>query len=247
MHADWNTDDLISFCSSRESKRLEDFLAVQSGPSDHVSFSVNNGWKHSSIKLSIPADGHQTSEDLAPTFNVPGLAHRSLRAVIEGILQSPAAESFTLHPYKAYWRPSPNSAPEQIFTETFTADFFIDEYMKVRQMPEIDGIENVIFGISIWSDSTHLTNFGKASLWPIYLYPTNQLKDIRGKPTCFSESHIAYIPPIPDEFQDWYTETFGVPASAEILRFLRRELFMAVWLCLLDPNFMDAYLHGILS
>ena len=48
----------------------------------------------------------------------------------------------------------------------------------------------------LWSDSTHLTSFGNASLWPIYLYLGNQSKYTRGKPTSFARHHMAYIPKV---------------------------------------------------
>jgi hypothetical protein len=34
-------------------------------------------------------------------------------------------------------------------------------------------------------------------------------------------------------------------ATAEMLRHLRRELVHAVWLILMDEDFMHAYIHGI--
>ncbi|KAG6827318.1 hypothetical protein H0H92_012339 [Tricholoma furcatifolium] len=240
---DWQVEDLRKFSAGTESRRLDHFMNQPSLP-----FSVKDGWKHSSIKISVPGDGVKfKSEEEAHVFEVPGLAHRSLREVIAGVLNSPAASTFVVHPFKPYWQPTPESEPQRIFTDTFTADLFHAEYEKVSRLEKIDGVENVVFGIALWSDSTHLTNFGKASLWPIYLYPVNQWKSIRGKPTSFSENHLAYIPSLPDTFQDWYISKFGIPASAEIMKFARREIMMAVWLCLLDPEFMDAYLNGMLN
>ncbi|KAG6906099.1 hypothetical protein DXG01_015940 [Tephrocybe rancida] len=117
-----------------------------------------------------------------------------MREVMLGVLVSPAMSSFTVHPFEAFWHPSPNSEPERIFTETFTANRFINEHKKVQQLPQVDSIENVVFRICLWSDSTHLTNFSKPSLWPIYFYSANQWKNIRAKPTSFSENHLTYIP-----------------------------------------------------
>ncbi|KAF9521934.1 hypothetical protein CPB83DRAFT_872126 [Crepidotus variabilis] len=75
----------------------------------------------------------------------------------------------------------------------------------------------VCIGLMIWSDSTHLASFGTATLWPIYLYIRNQSKYIRAKPSEFAAHHLAYI----------------------------HKLMQAVWLLLLDNEFMHAYLHGI--
>lgn len=45
--------------------------------------------------------------------------------------------------------------------------------------------------------------------------------------------------------QDFYHKTFGIPASADILTHLKRELMHGVWGLLLDSNFMGAYESGI--
>ena len=48
-----------------------------------------------------------------------------------------------------------------------------------------------------------------------------------------------------DSLQDFYTSTFGEPATADILTHLRRELMQAVWRILLDDDFMDTYENGV--
>ena len=39
---------------------------------------------------------------------------------------------------------------------------------------------------------------------------------------------------------------YGYSASRNVLTHLKRELMQAVWLLLLDPEFMDAYENGFL-
>lgn len=41
-------------------------------------------------------------------------------------------------------------------------------------------------------------------------------------------------------------KTYGKPATSEMLTHLRRELAQAVWLLLLDEDFIKAYIHGLL-
>jgi hypothetical protein len=48
-----------------------------------------------------------------------------------------------------------------------------------------------------------------------------------------------------DAIQDAYHEIYGQAPSDNILTHLRRELMQAVWLLLLDDEFMDAYINGI--
>jgi hypothetical protein len=40
-------------------------------------------------------------------------------------------------------------------------------------------------------------------------------------------------------------QTFGIPAAAAVLTHCKRELMQAIWLLLLDPEFLDAYENGI--
>ena len=44
--------------------------------------------------------------------------------------------------------------------------------------------------------------------------------------------------------QEWYHATFGVYATAETLAHLKRELFHAIWILLLDDELRAAYFHG---
>ena len=50
---------------------------------------------------------------------------------------------------------------------------------------------------------------------------------------------------LPDTFHDAYKDIFGHPPSSEVLTHCKRELMHALWLLLLDEEFMHAYEHGI--
>ena len=49
-----------------------------------------------------------------------------------------------------------------------------------------------------------------------------------------------------DKIQEFYMDAFGKAATAAMLTYLRRELVQAVWMLLLDDEFMHAYIHGFL-
>ncbi len=99
----------------------------------------------------------------------------------------------------------------------------------------------------IWSDSTHLTNFGTAKLWPIYSFFSGISKYIRSQPNSGACQHIAYIPSLPDSFQDfaasfcskWNTQ------KKNILTHCWRELIHGVWRFLLDDDFVHAHKYGM--
>jgi hypothetical protein len=48
----------------------------------------------------------------------------------------------------------------------------------------------------IWSDATHLAQFGQGKAWPIYVYFGNQSKYSRCKPSTRSAQVVGYIPPV---------------------------------------------------
>ena len=101
--------------------------------------------------------------------------------------------------------------------------------------------------LMFWSDSTHLANFGTAKLWPIYMFLGNLSKYTRSHPTAHACHHLAYIPSLPDWFQDLIASSHPKWATQkkEILTHCRRELFHAVWKVLLDDAFLHAYKYGI--
>ncbi|CDO76216.1 hypothetical protein BN946_scf184894.g5 [Trametes cinnabarina] len=149
---------------------------------------------------------------------------------------------------------SPPDPPDdeyiRIITDIFNSNAAIREFNVIRQQPrnpdDAPDVEYVMAPMLIWSDATHLTSFGSASLWPIYAYLGALLKYIRGKPTEFAAHHIAYIPSLPDALQDYYLHVYGTPISSDVLTFCKRELMQRIWLLLLDDEFLDAYEHGIL-
>ncbi|KAI0349313.1 hypothetical protein OH77DRAFT_1507530 [Trametes cingulata] len=145
---------------------------------------------------------------------------------------------------------SQRAPPIRIYTDTYNSNAACEEAEKIRNQARnpADGadVEYVMFPIHLWSDATHLTNFGSASLWPIYLYFGALSKYVRGMPTEFAAHHLAYVPTLPDSLQDAYVKAYGTPASADVLRFCKRELMQRIWLLLLDEEFMEAYRNGIL-
>jgi hypothetical protein len=113
-----------------------------------------------------------------------------------------------------------------------------------------------------WSDSTHLANFGTASLWPLYLFFGNLSKWVRSKPRAGACHHVAYLPKVsnrgfcegsgllklfqlPDEFNDWCRAVLGEAPTSELLTHCRRELMHAICKILLDDDFINACKHGV--
>jgi hypothetical protein len=195
LATDFKSEDLVGFRAAHEAERVDQ--------SDHIQslFSADNGWIERSIDIFLPAEGvAHASERHAPKFKVPGLIHCQLLHVIKAVLHETSTKHFHLFPYQEFWERLPGSPPERIYSELYTADAFLAEHDKIRAhcngQDSDSWTENITIAITLWSDSTHLTSFRNASLWPIYLFVGNLSKYIRLKPTTHSAHHLAYIPKV---------------------------------------------------
>jgi hypothetical protein len=190
---DWNREDLRGFRAARENQRLDDWEDDEDSP-----FTPGTGWIEAEVEIPVPCEKsrYRNGADGAPKYRVPGLFYRRPLDVIKAAFTEPAAQSFHLTPFTSYWKRTPDSEPERIYSEIYDSDVFHDEHEQIRSQPRMDNcqLETFIAAILLYSDSTHLTNFGSASLWPIYLFLDNQSKYERGKPSSFAAHHIAYIP-----------------------------------------------------
>ena len=91
-------------------------------------------------------------------------------------------------------------SPYRVLTDCYNSDAILEEDEKIQKMPRIEGddpsMEYAIIPLLAWSDETHLSSFGSAALWPIYIYFGNLSKYVRGRPTEFMAQHLAYIPSV---------------------------------------------------
>ena len=166
---------------------------------DDPPLSAHDGWLEGSVKIRLPATRKKfKTEEKAPQFEVGGIHYRRLTQVIVSAFQEPLAKKFHFFPFKMFWCASPNSPPERVITEVYNSDTFLEEHEKLKSQPREPGcnLGMAIAAILVYSDSTHLTNFGTASLWPIYIYFGNLSKYIHGMPTSFAAHHLAYMPSV---------------------------------------------------
>lgn len=273
---DFQQADLIGFGAKKENEVMDTYRehsSTDTADSDGTSsspspFEFDDTWIKGSVEIPLPCDGvQQESEADAPKFVVE-VYYRNLTEVIKSALSEPVAERFHTFPFTAFWKPSPDEPPERVYSEIYTGDVWNHEYDKLRDAHENgpnSALEAFIVDLMIWSDSMSLAQFGNAFLWPVYLYIVNHSKYARAKPTSFAAHHIAYLPKVfpfhvslyynsdtnllsklGDKIQEFYKEVFNKTATAAMLTHLRRELAHAIWLLLMDDDFMHAYMHGLL-
>lgn len=222
---DFQIDHLENFSAKRELERLDNEEDAS------FPFSNQNVWKTTTITIPLPAEGiMHASEHDAPVLEVPGVHHRSLVEAITTAFQDEITKEFHYIPHHLFWKPTPESKPERVITDLFNSDAFYGEFIDLskRHPPPISGphIETAIAALMLWSDSTHLAEFGTASLWPIYLLFGNQSKYSRGRPSDFAAHHVAYIPLV-CFFKgfNWSTFTYHSPiASGRSPRYIHEDL-----------------------
>lgn len=195
---DFKAEDLAGFNTNRENRIL-----------DKPQLSLNNDtpfaddeWRHVSVKIDIPVP---VKGSPPRSYQVPGLHHRSIIEVIRATFGAASALPFHLTPFKRIHVDSLGKET-RIYDEVYTSEAFEEAHDKLQKKPAELGckLEKVIAGLMFWSDSTHLTNFGTASVWPLYMYYANLSKYIRAKPNSGACHHMAYIPyaspPLDDNF-----------------------------------------------
>lgn len=186
-------------------------------------FLAGDGWREGTVKISLPKEQQKFSREAdAPTLEIPGIFYRKLTEVIRwAFSEAEHAPDFHISPFTMFWNPDaagddcepppnppdpsdPKQPPsgERIYSETYNSDAMIEEHKRVCSEAQEAGcqLETVIASILLWSDATHLTNFGTASLWPIYVFFGNHTKYARSKPSAFAAHHLAYIPSVSPRF-----------------------------------------------
>jgi hypothetical protein len=191
--SDFIPGDLAGFTVRQENKALDNSTTNTEGQKDPSSSSSDN-WQELSVDIEVPVPVKNTPPRI---FTVPGFHRRSIVSVIKATWGLVSSSSFHLTPFKRYHvDPSNEQEQTRIYDEVYTSDAWIEAHDKLQKDPNEPDckLEKVIAGLMFWSDSTHLTNFGTASVWPLYMYFGNLSKYIRARPNSGACHHIAYIP-----------------------------------------------------
>ena len=153
------------------------------------------GWINSSVTISVPFH-RRTAHPGPQDYIVFDFYHRSLISIIREKLENPLhSRNFHYEPYELYWKPQNIGDSERVYGELYTSPAFIDAHRELQDSPlepECD-LPRIVVALMFWSDSTHLTTFSDAKLWPLYLFFGNETKYRRCKPSCHPCSHAAYF------------------------------------------------------
>jgi hypothetical protein len=170
---------------------------------DQLGVSADDGWQNTTLELPMPCPGFRQKEVDAPKLKVTGLLWRNLTAVMKSAWSSKAAQTYHQKPHilKQQYEEGVPEGVRRAWSEVYNADGVNDEWKKIceelqKKNAKVDLEKYILVMLMIWSDSTHLAQFGTASMWPMYLYFGNQSKYIRNKPSSMAAHHVAYIPSV---------------------------------------------------
>ncbi|KAG2103163.1 hypothetical protein BD769DRAFT_1676420 [Suillus cothurnatus] len=142
---------------------------------EHRAVTFPDNWVESDITLDIPT---KLKDDLSRSFSIPGFHYWPLVAVIRSIFTDIQASAFHLFPFKHLWKDPLNGHQERMFDELYSSDSWLEAQEELQRQPREHGcsLKRMIAGLMLFSDATHLANFGMAKAWPLYLYFGNLTK-----------------------------------------------------------------------
>jgi hypothetical protein len=191
---DFKVEELQSFDTHRENQCIDKASAAveSSSPFSH------DGWHETKVDIRIPVASRTKPPPPNRTLSVSGLHHRSLVEVIKVAWSEDMAKNFHLSPFKQIHINPKTKVETRVYDEVYTSDAWIEAHDDLQKQPNEPGcrLEKVIAGLMFWSDLTHLTSFGTAKVWPLYLYFANLSKYTRAQANSGACHHVAYIPSV---------------------------------------------------
>ncbi|KAJ2920454.1 hypothetical protein H1R20_g16640, partial [Candolleomyces eurysporus] len=210
----------------------------------------DDGWKTVPISIDVPFHRRMKNPGTHSYF-VGNMRCRSIVSVIKEKLTSQTDQPrFHYYPFSATWKPAPHFPETPLYGELYMSPVFREAHEEIQKLHLDDedcNLERAVVALMFWSDSTSLTSFGSASLWPIYMFFGNESKYRRCKPTERLCNQVAYLESLSDSFIDFLKEkNEGKVPSDALITHCNREVFHKQWSSLLDGELISAMQSGII-
>ncbi|KAG9086349.1 hypothetical protein FS749_003695 [Ceratobasidium sp. UAMH 11750] len=121
----------------------------------------------------------------------------------------------------------------------------IKAHREVQSLNIDCNLPRCVAGFMFASDGMQFAQFSHVKGWPILCSFGNVSKYERCKPTSNTCYPVAHIPTLPDKVKEQITKMHGKPPTDALLTHLRRELMHAIWVALLDDEFVEAWRTGV--
>lgn len=190
---DFNVNDFEHFNPNTQMKNFDTSI----DHADTLDILQRDGWKQTDVEIMVPSK-EKNPRGNGRVFSVSGLFYRPLTAVIQAAFSEQSSKWFHLTPFRRIWKSPVTGQEQRLYDELYTSDAWLQAHDELQKQRRDDGckLERVIAGLMFWSDATHLTQFGRASAWPIYLFFGNLSKYVRSDPNSGACHPIAFIPTV---------------------------------------------------
>ena len=156
----------------------------------------DGNWMRRVITISIPFP-RRFLHPGPRNYTISNFYRWSLLLIIREILSDLACcRYFHFEPYLLQWKRLDGVDDISIHGELFTSQAFIAAYHDLQSAPLAPTsctLPRCIVALMFWSDTTQLTAFRDAKLWPLYVYFGNESKYERCTPIANLCSHAAYF------------------------------------------------------
>uniref|UniRef100_A0A0W0F9I6 Uncharacterized protein n=1 Tax=Moniliophthora roreri TaxID=221103 RepID=A0A0W0F9I6_MONRR len=227
LQPEFEKSDLNDFNAERDLRCLDRHLAERATAKSTLPFESSNVWHKTELSIPMPCPNH-----------------KKLVPLICELVKDEIFFQYHIKPHKLFVQKTESSQPMQVYGEVYTSN----QAMRISHEKQVNSKSHEI--LFIWlmfgSDATHLTNFGMASLWPIYVISGNLSKSPHGMPTAHTFSHLGYLPHLPDLIKDVCCAHYGQAPLEETQRFLNHEVIQKAWGELLDEEFVEAFVNGLM-
>ena len=152
------------------------------------------GWTQTPVTISVPFHRFTDHPGSRP-YVVEDFHHRSLIKIIkERLAGDRDHRDFHFEPYELHWKRD-GADTTRVHGEIYTSPAFIDAHNQLQDSPLEPGcaLPWVVVALMFASDATHLSSFGDAKLWPLYLFFGNESKYLLCKPSCHLCHHVVYF------------------------------------------------------
>ncbi|OBZ80055.1 hypothetical protein A0H81_00426 [Grifola frondosa] len=194
-HPEFKPEDIARTNWQRIDARLADVEQDANISQRHEGRQYSDKWTETPITISVPF--HAKMHRPGPQdFGAGILHHRKLVSVIREKVSNPESHPhFHYEPYELHWQPEGALEDVRVFGEMYTSQAFVNAHRDLQLAPGEPGCDlpRVVVALMFASDATHLTDFGSAKLWPLYLSFGNESKYRRGNPSCNHFEHVAYF------------------------------------------------------
>lgn len=141
------------------------------------------GWTSMPVSILVPFQPRcrvpSPPDACAHSYTIGKFYHRNLESVIkEKIASLKETHQFHFEPYELLWHLPHLPEPVHVQGKLYNSPAFLNAHRDLQDSPQELGcsLPQVVAALIYFSNTTHLTSFGNAKLWPLYQFFWQRVK-----------------------------------------------------------------------